>query len=146
MWTSSLRTMAQRLSKFLGVRASELTRHGAFNALIGIDSRLFADPLLLKRIRIPEFRGSRKRFEKYFRDILYLLAKSKKPGDITWREAERRLVFRETKGVSLGYGISSSDGSGIGHVLGGRLLESASEIVSMGITDPEIFELLGLFE
>ncbi len=138
--------MALRLSKFLGVRASDLTRHGAFNALIGIDSKLFADPLLLKKIRIPEFRGSRKRFEKYFRDILYLLTKSKKSGDITWREAERRLVFRETKGVSLGYGKSSGDGSGIGHVLGGRLLESASEIVSMGITDPEIFELLGLFE
>jgi hypothetical protein len=138
--------MALRLSKFLGVRPSELTKLGVFNALIGIDSRLFVDPLLLKKLRIPEFRNSRKRFEKYFRDVLFLLAKSKKNGDAAWREAERRLVFRETKGISLGYGKSNSDGRGIGRVLGERLLESSAEIVSMGITDPEIFELLGLFE
>ncbi len=48
--------------------------------------------------------------------------------------------------MSLGYGISTSDGSGIGDVLGRRLLETASEIVEMGVSDPAIFEILGLLE
>ena len=138
--------MAKRLSQFLGVGASALQRLGAFNALIGVDNRLFVDPLLLKGLKIPELRKSRKRFEQYFREVLFLLARSKSPGDKAWREARDRLIFRETKGVSLGYGLSTSDGSGIGRVLGGRLLNSALEIVGMGINDPEMFELLGLFE
>jgi hypothetical protein len=100
--------VALRLSRFLDVRPSDLTRLGAFNALIGIDSRLFVDPLLLKNLKIPEFRGSRKQFEKYFREVSFLLAKSKTNGDAAWREAARRLVFRETKGISLGYGKARS--------------------------------------
>ena len=138
--------MAQRLSKFLGVRPSDLTKLGTFNALIGIDSRLFIDPLLLKKLNIPELAASRAHFEKYFREVLFLVTKSKESGDVAWREAARRLVFKETKGVSLGYGKLTGDGSGIGPILGGRLLQTASEIASMGIDDPEIFELLGLFE
>jgi len=138
--------MPTRLSTFLSVRPSSLKRHGVFDALIGIDSRLFVDPILLKRLRIPELRDSRKHFEAYFQAILLLLAKSQKEGDVAWRGAAKRLVFKETKGVSLGYGISTSDGRGIGPVLGHRLLQTASEIVAMGISDPAIFELLGLFE
>jgi hypothetical protein len=138
--------MAKRLSQFLGIRASALHRLGAFNAVIGVDNRLFVDPLLLKGIKVQELRKSRKNFEKYFREILFLLTKSKGEGDKAWREARDRLIFRETKGVSLGYGLSTSDGSGIGTVLGGRLLRTASEIVGMGIDDPEMFELLGLFD
>jgi hypothetical protein len=137
--------MATRLSTFLGVTPTSLKRHGVFDALIGIDSLLFVDPLLLKGLRIPELKGSRKHFEAYFRDVLFLLAKSKKPNDVAWEEAKWRLVFRETAGISLGYGTSSGNGRGIGPALGGQLLQRASEIVGLGITDPEIFELLALF-
>ena len=138
--------MPTRLSSFLGVAPSALKRMGVFDALIGIDSKLFVDPLLLKRLRIPELSESRKHFEAYFQTVLLLLVKSRKKDDVAWRGAKRRLVFSEIKGVSLGYGTSTSDGSGIGGVLGGRLLETASEIVEMGVTDPAIFEILGLLE
>lgn len=138
--------MPSRLSTFLKVRRSALAKHGVFDALIGIDSRLFLDPLLLKRLKIPELKDSRKHFEDYFQRILLLLTHSKQRSDIAWREAERRLVFGETQGVSLGYGMSTGDGSGIGPTLGRRLLQTAFEIVQIGITDPAIFELLGLFE
>ena len=130
----------------MAVSPSELKKRGVFDALIGIDSRLFLDPLLLKRLKIPELKSSRKHFEQYFRKVLLLLTASRKPNDVAWRAAERLLIFKETQGVSLGYGISTSDGSGIGAVLGGRLLNTASEMVEMGINDPAIFELLGLFE
>jgi hypothetical protein len=137
--------MATRLSTFLGVAPTSLKRQGVFDALIGIDSLLFVDPLLLKGLRIPELKDSRKHFETYFRNVLFLLAKSAKPNDVAWEEAKRRLVFRETAGISLGYGTSTGNGRGIGPALGGQLLQRASEIVGMGTTDPEIFELLALF-
>jgi hypothetical protein len=130
--------VAARLSTFLKVKPALLKRQGVFDALIGIDSRLFVDPILLKNLRIPELRDSSRRLENYFRDVVFLLAKSKKENDTAWREAARRLVFKETHGVSLGYGVSSSDGSGVGKVLGERILRTASEIVTMGITDPHI--------
>ncbi len=138
--------MPTRLSSFLGVRPSALKKRGVFDALIGINSKLFLDPLLLKRLKIPELKSSRRHFEEYFRKVLFLLTKSRKPNDVAWRAAERLLIFKETQGVSLGYGVSTGDGSGIGAVLGGRLLNTASEMVEMGISDPAIFELLGLFE
>jgi hypothetical protein len=130
--------VATRLSAFLEVKPTLLKKHGVFDALIGIDSRLFVDPILLKNLKIPELRDSRNRVDNYFRDVLFLLGKSEKENDAAWREAARRLVFKETHGVSLGYGVSSSDGSGIGRVLGQRILRTASEIVRMGITDPKI--------
>jgi hypothetical protein len=138
--------MPGRLSAFLNVRPSALKGYGVFDALIGFDSKLFVDPILLKRLRIPELRDSRKHFESYFREVLILLANSKKPNDVAWEGARRRLVFRETSGTALGYGRVLGDGTGIGPELGGRLLRRAAEIVAMGISDPAIFELLALFE
>jgi hypothetical protein len=138
--------MPIKLSEHLGVSSSLLERRGVFDALIGLDSRLFVDPMLLRRLRIPEFRGSRAKFERHFSHILRLLGASRAPEDAAWREARRRLIFRETQGVSLGYGVQSANGNAIGPVLGDHLLHTASEIVKLGITDPVIFELLGLFE
>jgi len=138
--------MPIKLSEHLGVSSSVLKRKGVFDAFIGLDSRLFVDPLLLRRLRIPEFRGSRRKFERHFSNILRLLAASSTPDDAAWRGARRRMVFRETRGVSLGYGVHSGNGNAIGPVLGNQLLQTASEIVKLGITDPVIFELLGLFE
>lgn len=138
--------MATRLSDYLNVTPAALRKHGVFDALVGLDSKLFVDPHLLRRMKIPELRHARLHFERHFQQILLLLTNSRRKGDIAWREAERRLVFKETRGVSLGYGVSGGDGNAIGPVLGHRLLETASQIVELGITDPNLFELLALFE
>lgn len=138
--------MAQKVSEYLGVDPIKFDKLGVFDAVIGVDTRLFLDPHLLRKTSTPEFKNSRHQIEKYYRDIMTLLEASKREGDRVWREAHRRLIFRETKGVSIGYGTHSSDGSGIGFKLALKLLKSAQEIISLGIKDPEIFELLGLFE
>jgi hypothetical protein len=57
--------VATRLSEFLEVTPTSLKRHGVFDALISIDSRLFVDPILLKNLKIPELRDSREHFEDY---------------------------------------------------------------------------------
>ncbi|MBU0572188.1 hypothetical protein KKH23_03265 [Patescibacteria group bacterium] len=138
--------MTQRVSEYLGVNPAKFEKRGVFDAVIGVDTRLFLDPHLLRRTSVPEFEGSRRQIESYFGNIMTLLRASREEGDRPWKEAHRRLIFRETKGVSIGYGLHSSDGLGIGPRLAYRLLNSAQEIISLGINDPEIFELLGLFE
>lgn len=138
--------MATLISSYLGINPEILKRLGVFDAVIGIDTRLFLDPHLLKKTKIPEFRNSRAEIEQYYSNIIRLLLASQRKGDIAWKEALRRLTFKEIHGVSMGYGVHSGDGNAIGTKLAGRLIDTAVEIIAMGIKDPEIFELLGLFE
>jgi hypothetical protein len=55
-------------------------------------------------------------------------------------------VFHEVKGVSMGYGTRGSNGNAIGKRLALVLVKSAQELIEMGFQEPEIFELIGLFE
>lgn len=138
--------MATLISSFLGINSKTFKDVGVFDAVIGVDTRLFLDPFLLKKTKIPEFKDSRNKIEKYYTDIIRLLLASRIRGDRAWNEAFRRLTFKELHGVSIGYGVHSSNGSAIGPGLAKRLIDTAGEILEMGIKDPEIFELIGLFE
>lgn len=138
--------MVQPLSSALGVSPELLEEKGIFDTVLGVDTHLFVDPQLLKHVAIEEFRNSHAKIEKYFSDVIALLNLSTQRNDRAWREVYKRLVFKELHGVSIGYGVHSSDGSAIGPELASRLIDSASEILALGIRDPEVFLLLGLFE
>lgn len=139
--------MPVRLSRYFGVDASELKSRGVFDAHLGIDNKLFVDPKLLKkRLRIPEFAGSRKDITTYFSKVIKLLKVSKKEGDIAWVEAEKRLTFKEEHGAALGYSGAGGFGRAIGPQLAHVLVKRAKEIMALGIEDPEMFELIGLFQ
>ena len=62
----------QKLSEYLGGSPQQLKKLDVFDAVIGIDSNLFVDPHLLNKTKIPEFKDSRKKLEKYFSDIVTL--------------------------------------------------------------------------
>ncbi len=117
-----------------------------FNAFIGIDNKLFVDPILLQKARTPEFADSRKKLEKYFSDTVVLLKACNHKDGIAWETAKRRLIFHEENATALGYGNAGSHGNAIGQALAKRLLTRAYEIIALGVTDPVIFELIGLFE
>ena len=138
--------MANLISSHFSLDKKAFEKAGVFDAVIGVDTHLFLDPFLLKKTRIPEFRNSRNKIEKYYNQVISLLLASRVKGDRAWRAALERLTFRELRGISIGYGVRSGDGSAIGHGLALRLIDTASEILDMGIRDPAIFELIGLFE
>ncbi len=138
--------MAQTISSYLGVSEEKLESTGVLDTVLGVDTHLFLDPWLLQNTTIPEFKNSYEKIKSHFSAIVTLLSSSSGESDRAWREAHKRLIFRELSGVSIGYGVHSSDGSAIGPKLALRLCRSALEIVRMGIKDPEVFELLGLFE
>lgn len=139
--------MAQLLSSYLQVAHDKFEKNGIFDAVIGIDTHLFLDPFLLRKTKINEFKKSRIKVESYYSDVIRLLLSYRRNRNIrAWREALRRLTFKETSGVFIGYGVCSGDGNAIGMGLAKRLLSTALDILEMGIDDPEIFELIGLFE
>jgi hypothetical protein len=138
--------MIKRISDFLKIDNNALENKGVLDGFVGIDTLLFLDPFLIKGTNIPEFLGTRKKIIDYFEKVTVLLSASNSRGDKAWREALKRLIFKETPGVYIGYGSKSIYGKAIGKQLAIKLVDSAQEILSMGIKDPEIFELLGLFE
>ena len=54
--------------------------------------------------------------------------------------------FHEVGHIGLGYSKSGKNGSGIGGKFAKKLTETAYQLVTAGIKDPEIFQLVGLLE
>lgn len=138
--------MPQRLSQILNVSAEALDAKGVFNAFVDIDSKLYIDPSLLENAKIEEFRQSYSLFRKHFEEVLRLIGSSKRENDVLWRAAYSKLHFKEFKYVALGYSIGGKAGNAIGDKLASMLVQTAHDIVKAGISDPLIFELVGLFE
>ncbi len=140
------RLKVKTLSKYLSVPHRELRRLGIFNAIIDRDSRLCIDPQLLFSTQIPELKNARQRIDEHFTTVIRLIKASKHKDDLAWREALRRLTFKEERGVAIGVSAKKRDGNGIGPILAERLLETGAELVGLGIEDPTLFEVLPLFE
>ncbi len=82
--------MPTTLSRYFGIDPSELSERGVLNAHVGIDNRLFVDPHLFARIKIPEFQGARQDLDRHFAAVIRLLELSGGRDDVAWREATRR--------------------------------------------------------
>lgn len=114
---------------------------------LNVDTALFIDPMLLTHSRHPEIcGGARRSYETHFDRAIKLLAGSRAKGDTAWRNAERLLSFPEINGTCLGYGTNSVAGSGSGPQATASLMDTARDIVALGITDPDLFAAMALFE
>jgi hypothetical protein len=138
--------MATRISEALGVSPESLAAEGALDAFTDVDARFHVDPHLLQHADTPEFHDSYQRLRSHFEAVIKLLDVSSYPGDRFYRQAYARLVFRELPFAALGYSKVGTGGSGIGPGIAKQLVATAAEIVEAGIKEPDIFELVGLFE
>ena len=132
------------LGTHLGVTREQLEKVGVFDSTLGIDTKLFIDPKLLVDSTIPEFKKSRAKIIAYFERIIQI----HKQSHITPRlrdVARDMLATPEPAGLSIGYGDKTDIGTSIPKTLANKLLLSLSEILTVGIEDGEIMELLGLF-
>jgi hypothetical protein len=134
------------VSTILGVSDAALEGTGAFNGFVDVDSLMHVDPHLLTVSSAPELRDARRTFDAYFRDVAKLLAASKREDDYFWSAARDRLTFKEIPQTALGHSKDDTGGSGIGPVLAGHLTRLAKAIIDAGINNPDIFDLLGLFQ
>lgn len=133
------------ISKYLGINGLE--ELGVFDALIDKDSNFFINILRLKETKTPEFSSSYERVNNFFSTIATLLstATAKSISDKFFRAAFKKFDFKEVNGINLGFS-KSGIGSGIGEKLRFQILGDAFDIVKQGSTQPEIFQLVGLFE
>ncbi len=136
--------MAILLSEHLRISPDELAKRGIFDAVIGVDTKLFVDPTLLNQTEIEEFKNSRSVMLDYFSKVISLIQFGE--NERTKKIAIKKLTFSEPEGVSIGYGNDNDEGAGVGPEKAERLFYSALEIYNLGITDPEIIEIVGIFE
>lgn len=136
--------MAILLSDHLGISTDQLIKKGVFDAVIGIDTKLFVDPTLLSKTKIAEFQESRSVMLEYFRQVITLLKFGE--NNRTKKIAIKKLTFPEPEGISIGYGNDNDDGAGVGPEKAEKIFYSALEIYNLGIVDPEIIEIVGIFE
>ncbi|MHC5749708.1 MAG: hypothetical protein ACYTXF_03485 [Nostoc sp.] len=138
--------MPKKINEMFGVTEEALENEGVFNGFIDIDSKFHVDPHLLEATKIFELENSYQRFKEHFTKIIHLLQATKSFEDRLFRAAHKELIFPEPPFVSLGYSPEGSSGRGIGPGIAMNLTKTAWEIVQAGITDPVIFELVGLIE
>lgn len=134
------------LSDYLKI-GYKLDEDGIFDPVLDEDSHFFINLQRLKKTSITEFTGSYEKIHEYFRKIIKLLDKagSKDRTDIFYKQALKLFDFSEVNGICLGYAKGAS-GAGFGSGLGRQVISTAYDIVKAGITDPEFFELLPLFQ
>lgn len=138
--------MPNKIHEIFEVSEEALKKEGVFNGFIDIDSKFYIDPHLLESTKVPELENSYQSFKNHFTKIIHLLQKIKSDEDRFFRAAHKELIFPELPFVSLGYSTEGTSGSGIGSGIALNLTKTAWEIVQAGITDPVVFELVGLIE
>lgn len=119
---------------------------GALDPILGIDTRLFIDPLLVKNTKIPEFKNASDKIETYFESILRLLKASNVENDLFWNKALKIFKSSEINGLSIGYGKDNEGGGGIGKIKKIEIFRNLKKILEAGTDDPSIFELIGGFQ
>jgi len=135
-----------RFSRHFNLNPDDLLKDGVFDPVLGADTALFIDPLLIHHSSATKFaKSSSPRIETHFTDVYRLLASSKAKNDISWREVVKHMKFHEIPGTCLGYGGGSINGSGWGPKLIAMLLDRAKHIIDAGVNDPRLFLLIGLF-
>lgn len=138
--------MSITLSDYLQIPKSTLDSEGCFDTLLDLDSRMFVNFIRVRDSNIPELNGAYAEISKLFNQIGTLLSVSKAHQDRFWREAFNLLQMTEFEEICLGYSENGTAGSGSGKELKIKILRSGKEIIDAGVKEPEIFELVGLFE
>ncbi len=138
--------MVRRFSTALGSTPKAFEKIGAFDGFIEVDTMLYIDPHLLVTSKAPEIKDAAEQFRRYFTDVIHILKHASSPRSVFWRRAYSKLIFKEISQLSLGYSNDDTSGSAIGPTLGASITKTAHEIISAGVEDPEVFELIGLLE
>jgi hypothetical protein len=133
------------VNEYLGIDRALFDDSGAFNCILDRDSLLFIDPVLARNSKALGGETISKKILGYFRNVISLLELSKSSQDVFFKRASALLIFKERKGTCLGYSQGTS-GRGIGVKGRNQILKTTKEIIDAGIKDPELIELLVLFE
>lgn len=133
-------------SQYFKIDTNILEKNDIFDPILNLDTLLFIDPLLLEKSKHKMIKDqSTTQLKKFYNSIISLLEISIVKGDFAYNSAFNLFPEKEVDGTFLGYGTSSSTGRGISKINRERIVETASEIIKIGVKDPELFIILPLF-
>lgn len=132
-------------SKHYGLEKLALEKKGVLDPVLNVDTKLFIDPMLLETSKHPEMQAAHTTITEFFELIIKLLSNSKGEGDLPWKTAFKKFLFHEISGTCIGYGAGIG-GSGWGRVKAKKTMNTAKEIIDLGIKDPELFIAIPLLE
>jgi hypothetical protein len=136
-----------RFSTLFNISQDYLEQAGALDPTLNLDTNLFIDPLLLEKSQHPEiYKEGYGAYNNHFGNVISLLSASKNINDTAWRNARRQMSFPEIKQTCLGYGANSVAGSGSGNSITDFVMQTAKDVVELGINDPNLFIALAIFE
>lgn len=138
--------MLVSLSQYLNIDKSKLDEMGVFDTILNSDSLYFINFKCLKVTSEPELDEAYSHLNAVFNSIRKLLKASKKKNDLFYKKALDLLEMSEFEEICLGYALFSTAGSGSGLKMKKLILDAAKEIVDAGFEEPEIFQLVGLFQ
>lgn len=147
-YIKNLEDIIMHYSKYFNISHEEFVKADVFDGLTEKDVQLHVDPMLLKKSKIPEFKGAYLKFLNYFNEIIFLVSGLSNPmiKERCFRQILAKMSFPEIVNTGLGYSESNTKGSGISGKLSRQLAKSCVEIVQAGIKDPVFFTLLPFIE
>lgn len=136
------------ISSYFNIPSSMLDQLDVVDVLLESDTLLFIDPMLLPESKHTEMSvDANTKYINTFTNIIKLLKASRvqNDSDVAWKAAKKLFSFSEIGWTCLGYG-SSAKGSGFGPHLVNTTMNTAYQIITMDIDDPDLFMVMSLFE
>lgn len=134
-----------QFSLYFGIEKQILEGLGILDPILNVDTKLFIDPMLLERSIHPEMNTASNALVGFFEMIIKLLIQSKIEGDVAWKAAYKKFLFKEISGTCIGYG-SGIHGSGWGPVKARKVTNTAKQIIDIGVRDADLFMAIPLLE
>lgn len=134
-------------SKHFKIPASALKAAGLLDPILNSDTRLFIDPLLIFKSKNAVIKAcGRKNIQAGFTNVIDLLDVSQAENDAAWKGAYKALTLDERSETGLGYGGASTSGASRPPKLRNQILRTTKEIITLGVKNPDVIPLMGLFE
>jgi hypothetical protein len=134
-------------SKKFGVPVKALKAARLLDPILNSDTKLFIDPLLIAKSQNQTIKkDGRSKLHQGFENVIGLLEISTSEGDVAWRGAYKALNLDERSETGLGYGGAGTSGSSRPAVLRNGILRTGREILTLGVKNPNMIPLMGLFE
>lgn len=131
--------MKKRYSEYVNYNYSRQDEW--FNPLVGWDTQLFIDPMLLKRTKIPEFVNSYSDLVNFFSNAI-----AKLNSKIPLKLKENMFHFEEIKEANLGYSYDSNKGRGLTGKTALSVLFNLDKFVKDGLFEINDFAEISLFD
>lgn len=134
-------------SKQFSVSVEVLNAAKLLDPILNSDTKLFIDPLLITKSQNKTIKKhGRIALHQGFENVIGLLEISAAENDVAWRNAYRALNLDERSETGLGYGGAGTSGSSRPASLRNSILRTGKEILTLGVKNPNMIPLMGLFE